>query len=103
MTDDGFEVEPADLRAAAEQVRAAGQPLHTAHAAVTGQIGAAVAMNMGYDTASALSRFGHAVRNAARRAQQRLDEHADAFLQNAKNYEQGDRRSEELFLRFLRV
>jgi hypothetical protein len=43
------------------------------------------------------------VRNAARRAQQRLDEHADAFLQNAKNYEQGDRRSEELFLRFLRV
>lgn len=103
MAGDGFEVEPEALRTAADQVRAAGQPLHTAHAAVTGQIGAAVAMNMGYDTASALSRFGHAVRNAARRAQQRLDEHADAFQQTAKNYEQGEQRNEEGFRSFLSV
>jgi uncharacterized protein YukE len=103
MASGGYEVEPAALHAAAGEVRSAGQPLHTAHAAVTGQIGAAVAMNMGYETASALSRFGHSVRNAARRAQQRLDDHADAFQQCAKNYEDQEKRSEEGFKAFLRA
>lgn len=97
----GFSVEPADLRAATDQIRAAGQPLHTAAAAITGPVGAAVAMNMGYETARALSQFGNAVRQAARRAQDRIDDHVGALRTTAENYERSDQTSEEAFRSFL--
>jgi hypothetical protein len=102
MPTDGWEVEPADLRAGAAQVRAASQPLHTAHVAATGQIGAAVAMNVGYETAAALRHFARSVRDLSRRAQDRIDEHVDALQRSADNYEDTDRRNEEPFMRYLR-
>jgi uncharacterized protein YukE len=99
----GYVVDPAELRTAAGQVRAAGQPLYTSAAAITGQIGAAVAMNMGYETSRALSSFGNAVRQAARRVQERIDEHVGALQATADNYENTERRSEEGFKEFLKA
>jgi uncharacterized protein YukE len=101
MTAGGYVVNPAELRAAAGEIRAAGQPLHTAAAAITGQIGAAVAMNIGYETSRALSSFGNAVRLAARRTQERIDEHGGALQATADNYEDTERRSEDGFKAFL--
>jgi hypothetical protein len=97
----GFAVVPADLRLAAKQISAAGEPLYTTAAAITGPVGAAVSMNMGYETARALSQFGNAVRQAARRAQGRIDDHVDALLTTADNYEKTDQSSEEGFRAFL--
>lgn len=101
MATNGYQVDPADLRQAATQVRSAGQPLHTAHVTATGQIGAAVAMNMGYETARALRELGSSVRDAARRAQSRIDEHVDALQKCADNYEDTERRTERHFKRYL--
>lgn len=97
----GYSVVPAELRAAAGEIRAAGQPLYTAATTVTGRIGAAVAMNTGYEAARALSSFGNAVRQAARRVQARIDEHVDALQTTAANYEDVDQRSEDGFRAFL--
>jgi hypothetical protein len=91
----GFSVEPADLRAAVNQIRVAGQPLHAAATAITGPVGAAVSMNMGYETARALSQFGNAVCQAARRAQERIDDHISALRTTANNYERSDQMSED--------
>lgn len=102
MTANGYEVEPDDLRAGAEQIRAASQPLHTAHVSATAQIGSAVAMNIGFETAAALRDFGRSVREFARRAQDRIDEHVDALRKCADNYEDVERRTEEHFMRYLR-
>jgi uncharacterized protein YukE len=101
MSAGGYVVNPAELRAAAGEIRAAGQSLHTAAAAITGQIGAAVAINIGYETSRALSSFGNAVRQAARRTQERIDEHVGALQAKADNYEQSDSRSEDGFRAFL--
>ena len=97
----GYVVVPADLRLAATQIRAAGQPLFTAASAITTQIGSAVAMNIGYDTSRSLTQLGNGVRQAARRAQERIDEHVGALQATAKNYEDDDLRSEESFRTFL--
>lgn len=101
MTAEAYEVDVEALRLGAKEIRAAGQPLHVVHAAVTGEIGAAVAMNMGYETSRALTHLARAVRDAARRAQDRLDEHVEALERCAANYEDVDRRSEEQFRAFL--
>jgi len=98
---DGFAVVPAELRAGATQIRAAGQPLHTAATAITPAVGVAVAMNLGYETSRALRSFGNAVRQAAGRTQERIDEHGKALQQTAKNYEETDEYSEDEFRRFL--
>jgi uncharacterized protein YukE len=99
----GFHVDPAALRTAAGQLRTAGGPLYAAAGETTGAIGAAVGMNMGYETARALSSFGSAVRQAAKRVQERLDEHVDAFQTTAKHYEDGDAQTESRFKTFLTV
>src|SRR5437868_6190530 len=96
----GYQVVPADLRAAAGELRTAGGPLYAGSSQVTAGIGSAVAMNMGYDTARALSSFGSAVREASQRVQQRLDEHVQALQTTASNYEDTDSRSESGFKRF---
>jgi uncharacterized protein YukE len=99
----GYEVSPAALRSAAGELRTAGGPLYAASTEITAAIGAAVAMNMGYETARALSSFGSAVRQASQRVQQRLDEHVKALQDTAANYEDTDRRSESGFKEFLTV
>jgi len=98
---EGYEVDPAGLRAGALEIRAGGSPLNTVQASSSAQINAAVAMNLGYETSRVLTQFGQSVRDAAGRAQERLTEHVEALNACADNYEDADQRNEEDFLSFL--
>lgn len=100
---EGYEVLPADLRAAADELTSAATPVDAGATEVMAGIDAAVAMNPAYDTSRALSSFGGAVRQAAQRVQQRLDEHVQALQGTASNYEDTDNRSETGFKQFLTV
>lgn len=97
----GFQIVPAELRAGATEIRASGRPLSAAATAITPAVGSAVAMNLGYETSRALQSFGNAVRQAARRTQERIDEHGAALQETAKNYEEADSSLEDGFRKFL--
>jgi hypothetical protein len=99
----GFQVDPGALRSAAGQIRTAGGPLYASAAEITAAMGAAVGMNLGYETSRALADFGSAVRQAARRVQERLDDHVQAFQGTASDYEAGDTQTEDKFKTFLTV
>jgi len=87
----GFTANPDDLRSGARQIRGAAHPLLGIHVK-TAEMITAVPANPGFVTA---------VRHAARRAKDRVDEHADALEGCATNYDTNEEQAASQFRSFL--
>lgn len=96
----GFTANPDDLRSGARQIRGAAHPLLGIHVK-TAEMITAVPANPGYATSQALTGFVTAVRHAARRAKDRVDEHADALEGCATNYDTNEEQAASQFRSFL--
>jgi hypothetical protein len=94
---DGFEVEPAALRAAATQIEATGAELTGTAAGVSGSAQPAVLANPGYALAGALADFAQQLSTSVRTGGEAVTEHAKNLAANADAYDRGEEGNAALF------